>query len=107
MWERDTWAVARATSRSSKRPPKRASGTTRLENSKRQEERAMKNECGFKDLLMGLFMDTIGKVKHKHQCPDCKVVWEHCYEDFEGEGCLLYTSDAADERSSVDLGGRR
>ena len=22
-------------------------------------------------------------------------------------GCLLYTSDAADERSSVDLGGRR
>ena len=25
----------------------------------------------------------------------------------EEEGCLLYTSDAADERSSVDLGGRR
>ena len=25
----------------------------------------------------------------------------------QGEGCLLYTSDAADERSSVDLGGRR
>ena len=24
-----------------------------------------------------------------------------------GIGCLLYTSDAADERSSVDLGGRR
>ena len=24
-----------------------------------------------------------------------------------GEVCLLYTSDAADERSSVDLGGRR
>ena len=24
-----------------------------------------------------------------------------------GHGCLLYTSDAADERSSVDLGGRR
>ena len=23
------------------------------------------------------------------------------------ETCLLYTSDAADERSSVDLGGRR
>ena len=23
------------------------------------------------------------------------------------EDCLLYTSDAADERSSVDLGGRR
>ena len=32
--------------------------------------------------------------------------------DFRGRtgqrlGCLLYTSDAADERSSVDLGGRR
>ena len=25
----------------------------------------------------------------------------------ENKGCLLYTSDAADERSSVDLGGRR
>ena len=30
-------------------------------------------------------------------------------EPFEEVGipCLLYTSDAADERSSVDLGGRR
>ena len=26
---------------------------------------------------------------------------------FEPADCLLYTSDAADERSSVDLGGRR
>ena len=26
---------------------------------------------------------------------------------FVVEPCLLYTSDAADERSSVDLGGRR
>ena len=25
----------------------------------------------------------------------------------QNSGCLLYTSDAADERSSVDLGGRR
>ena len=25
----------------------------------------------------------------------------------QSDGCLLYTSDAADERSSVDLGGRR
>ena len=25
----------------------------------------------------------------------------------QGSVCLLYTSDAADERSSVDLGGRR
>ena len=27
--------------------------------------------------------------------------------DRRSEDCLLYTSDAADERSSVDLGGRR
>ena len=26
---------------------------------------------------------------------------------YKNKGCLLYTSDAADERSSVDLGGRR
>ena len=26
---------------------------------------------------------------------------------FASGNCLLYTSDAADERSSVDLGGRR
>ena len=30
-----------------------------------------------------------------------ELFWE------KGYGCLLYTSDAADERSSVDLGGRR
>ena len=28
-------------------------------------------------------------------------------DDGQAVGCLLYTSDAADERSSVDLGGRR
>ena len=27
--------------------------------------------------------------------------------DGQFDACLLYTSDAADERSSVDLGGRR
>ena len=31
-----------------------------------------------------------------------------CFTQWEFfPGCLLYTSDAADERSSVDLGGRR
>ena len=29
------------------------------------------------------------------------------YDLDQSDGCLLYTSDAADERSSVDLGGRR
>src|SRR5678809_146590 len=30
-----------------------------------------------------------------------------CFECGRYNDCLLYTSDAADERSSVDLGGRR
>ena len=30
-----------------------------------------------------------------------------CRENDRINLCLLYTSDAADERSSVDLGGRR
>ena len=29
------------------------------------------------------------------------------FQPSKAAGCLLYTSDAADERSSVDLGGRR
>ena len=33
----------------------------------------------------------------------CKI-YSHCSKNY---ACLLYTSDAADERSSVDLGGRR
>src|SRR5678815_4937403 len=36
--------------------------------------------------------------------------WELCTLfdiNFRPKHCLLYTSDAADERSSVDLGGRR
>ena len=31
----------------------------------------------------------------------------HYLDGDEDTSCLLYTSDAADERSSVDLGGRR
>ena len=34
-----------------------------------------------------------------------KIVWIRVYA--QPICCLLYTSDAADERSSVDLGGRR
>ena len=32
---------------------------------------------------------------------------KHIYIYSPSGACLLYTSDAADERSSVDLGGRR
>ena len=35
-----------------------------------------------------------------------KVKWRFSHE-LQPKACLLYTSDAADERSSVDLGGRR
>ena len=35
------------------------------------------------------------------------VLWGVYRINAVGAGCLLYTSDAADERSSVDLGGRR
>src|SRR5678815_1975694 len=46
-------------------------------------------------------------------CPNLKVIVRGGagldtidYEYARSRGCLLYTSDAADERSSVDLGGR-
>ena len=35
------------------------------------------------------------------------VMNKYIYLDWRDIRCLLYTSDAADERSSVDLGGRR
>ena len=40
----------------------------------------------------------IGEKNHRHSA-------NNPYAQFQD--CLLYTSDAADERSSVDLGGRR
>ena len=35
------------------------------------------------------------------------VILDRVHLGVELRNCLLYTSDAADERSSVDLGGRR
>ena len=43
--------------------------------------------------------DLIGR-----QQVDAHLLWHQRTELYP---CLLYTSDAADERSSVDLGGRR
>ena len=37
----------------------------------------------------------------------CHAYNEPVFITKNGKGCLLYTSDAADERSSGDLGGRR
>src|SRR5678815_383409 len=36
-----------------------------------------------------------------------RIAWAPPANITPGRVCLLYTSDAADERSSVDLGGRR
>ena len=46
----------------------------------------------------GLFVDDVGRQKREPSRGDASL---------QCAGCLLYTSDAADERSSVDLGGRR
>ena len=49
-------------------------------------------------------------VKWKLSQPEVELKLHHlsrfAYTEYSGS-CLLYTSDAADERSSVDLGGRR
>ena len=37
----------------------------------------------------------------------CDAKFRGKHEKRQVSACLLYTSDAADERSSVDLGGRR
>ena len=44
------------------------------------------------DFSVGIYLDSVFLKLYKKE-------W--------GNNCLLYTSDAADERSSVDLGGRR
>ena len=47
------------------------------------------------------FAEADRREVHRHRQRIVDVVGEQV------ERCLLYTSDAADERSSVDLGGRR
>src|SRR5678816_3542605 len=42
-----------------------------------------------------------------HHPQDHAQVVRHGFKNACFDPCLLYTSDAADERSSVDLGGRR
>ena len=44
-----------------------------------------------------------GGRRHARQNPQRALAG---HPDGQHDGCLLYTSDAADERSSVDLGGR-
>ena len=54
-------------------------------------------------LLLALVIFIIGGIEAQAQKKTIILV-RHAEKDIS---CLLYTSDAADERSSVDLGGRR
>ena len=48
-------------------------------------------------------LDMIARVPARHTL----LITDACFSGSVFRTCLLYTSDAADERSSVDLGGRR
>src|SRR5674536_403317 len=57
-----------------------------------------------KDVHMNDFaFDAVGKDTWRHWKAGAEVVGLRA----PNESCLLYTSDAADEEDSVDLGGRR
>ena len=75
-------------------------------------------EDGIRDLVRSR---GLGDVYKRQVIPACSLAcisaetefcWLTCYSVYHLlaaliKSCLLYTSDAADERSSVDLGGRR
>ena len=75
-------------------------------------------EDGIRDLVRSRGLGDVYKrqvdtrrarVDHQHR-PEAEVENRQCQpgvERAQDKRCLLYTSDAADERSSVDLGGRR
>ena len=75
-------------------------------------------EDGIRDLVRSRGLGDVYKRQVQFDAPDGKpvsllfvlLVPEQATEQhlqILSELCLLYTSDAADERSSVDLGGRR
>ena len=75
-------------------------------------------EDGIRDLVRSRGLGDVYKRQPQVFCwrqPFFSQRWpDHLPADAQGRrgvllvhGCLLYTSDAADERSSVDLGGRR
>ena len=53
--------------------------------------------------LAHLARHGLGRAVHDHR----RLERHTTHGNSRGGVCLLYTSDAADERSSVDLGGRR
>ena len=75
-------------------------------------------EDGIRDLVRSRGLGDVYKRQQYHYSLFVKVNQMKSNEDFFSQmqlilqrvdhiHCLLYTSDAADERSSVDLGGRR
>ena len=75
-------------------------------------------EDGIRDLVRSRGLGDVYKRqvlrKYCHarggQQSSCQTRWPQKDDDSQARSlcsCLLYTSDAADERSSVDLGGRR
>ena len=75
-------------------------------------------EDGIRDLVRSRGLGDVYKRQghgcwHRLQLPPLKAElrtgwpWGVIRCSYTSRGCLLYTSDAADERSSVDLGGRR
>ena len=75
-------------------------------------------EDGIRDLVRSRGLGDVYKRQGRHTLDACRdddlhpsrhlLGTRHNGRDKRSDGtCLLYTSDAADERSSVDLGGRR
>src|SRR5678816_545268 len=74
------------------------------------QQAAVGMEAGFADVLTELFGETHRALAYVgscyEECHGMEATLSLCWFT-PGWICLLYTSDAADERSSVDLGGRR
>ena len=75
-------------------------------------------EDGIRDLVRSRGLGDVykrqpqGRARHpqadaRHRKAGSQDPTGRSYDDSPVYTCLLYTSDAADERSSVDLGGRR
>mgnify|MGYP003381612950 CR=1 FL=1 len=75
-------------------------------------------EDGIRDLVRSRGLGDVYKRQRRYLLPSIqrKFTWDmgqvcrlfdSVMQHYPVNSCLLYTSDAADERSSVDLGGRR
>ena len=75
-------------------------------------------EDGIRDLVRSrglgdVYKRQINRGENWHKIGDNGLKWHdypqvwRVYESVSQTSCLFYKSDAADERSSVDLGGRR